>query len=58
LFLAGAETTSTTLQWAMLYMLAFPEVQRKVQAEIDAVIGSNRTPSLDDKSRFIYLSIS
>ena len=28
-FLAGAETTATTLTWAMLLMAAFPDVQKK-----------------------------
>ena len=31
LFLAGSETTSTTLRWAMLYMILNPEIQLKVQ---------------------------
>jgi len=50
LFLAGAETTSSTLQWAMLYMIVFPEVQEKVQQEIDTVVGNSRCPSLDDRA--------
>uniref|UniRef100_A0A8C0WJQ0 Cytochrome P450 2J2-like protein n=1 Tax=Castor canadensis TaxID=51338 RepID=A0A8C0WJQ0_CASCN len=35
LFLAGTETTSTTLRWGLLYMALYPDVQEKVQAEID-----------------------
>jgi Cytochrome P450 len=31
LFLAGSETTSTTLTWAMLYMAREPAVQDRVQ---------------------------
>ncbi|NXT23090.1 CP2CE protein, partial [Syrrhaptes paradoxus] len=27
LFLAGSETTATTLRWALLYMLAYPDIQ-------------------------------
>jgi cytochrome P450 len=37
LFLAGSETTSTTLDWAFLFMTEFPEVQKKCQDEIDKV---------------------
>ena len=35
LFLAGSETTSTTLDWALLYMIEYPEIQRKCQKEIE-----------------------
>ena len=42
LLLAGAETTSTTLTWAMLYMIRNPDVQAKVQKELDSVIGRQR----------------
>ncbi|XP_017399517.1 cytochrome P450 2J2 isoform X3 [Cebus imitator] len=45
LFLAGTETTSTTLRWALLYMALYPEIQEKVQAEIDGVIGHGQQPS-------------
>jgi len=37
LFLAGSETTSVTLEWAMLYMTEFPEIQKKCQDEIERV---------------------
>ena len=30
LFIAGSETTSTTLNWGMLYMILHPEIQKKV----------------------------
>ena len=39
MFTAGSETTSTTLAWAVCYMITHPEVQARVQAEIDAVLG-------------------
>ena len=37
LFIAGTETSSTTLDWAMLYMMEFPDIQKKCQQEIDEV---------------------
>ena len=42
LFLAGSETTSTTLNWAVLYMVRYPEVQAKIQEELDTVVGTDR----------------
>ena len=49
IFLAGSETTSTTLTWAMLYMARYPEVQTRVQKELDLVVGQGRVPSLRDR---------
>jgi len=54
IFLAGSETTSTTLTWAMLYMGRYPEVQAKVHKELDQVVGEGRVPSLDDKPNLPY----
>jgi len=54
LFQAGAETTSSTLAWAMLYLGGHPDVQRKLQKEIDEVVGKNSLPTLDNRSRMPY----
>nr|XP_029137192.1 cytochrome P450 2J6-like [Labrus bergylta] len=54
LFGAGTETTTTTLYWGLLYMIYYPQIQERVQAEIDAVIGSSRVPSLNDKEDMPY----
>ncbi|NXU08673.1 CP2D3 protein, partial [Pardalotus punctatus] len=54
LFTAGSETTSTTLRWALLYMLLHPEIQSKVQAEIDEVIGRERQPTIKDQASMPY----
>ncbi|XP_034978025.1 cytochrome P450 2J2 isoform X1 [Zootoca vivipara] len=54
LFFAGTETTSTTLRWALLYMAIYPEIQARVQAEIDSVIGQSRQPAMDDRDSMPY----
>ncbi|KAM4689017.1 cytochrome P450 2D17-like [Discoglossus pictus] len=56
LFAAGTETTSTTLRWALLFMMLYPEVQKKVQEEIDQVIGRDRKPTMGDMLAMPYTS--
>ena len=52
---AGFETTSTTLMWWTLAMVAFPEVQSRAQAELDAVVGRERLPTFADAPRLLYV---
>ncbi|XP_004380037.1 cytochrome P450 2D17-like isoform X3 [Trichechus manatus latirostris] len=54
LFSAGMVTTSTTLDWALLLMLLHPDVQRRVQQEIDEVIGQVRPPEMEDQARMPF----
>ncbi|XP_048207392.1 cytochrome P450 2J2-like [Perognathus longimembris pacificus] len=54
LFLAGTETTSTTLRWGLLFMALNPEIQEKAQAEIDRVIGREKQPNLADRESLPY----
>lgn len=50
LMMAGSETTSNTLSYCVIYMILYPEVQKKVQAELREVIG-HRYPTLQDRFR-------
>uniref|UniRef100_A0A672IYA8 Cytochrome P450, family 2, subfamily N, polypeptide 13 n=1 Tax=Salarias fasciatus TaxID=181472 RepID=A0A672IYA8_SALFA len=54
LFLAGTETTATTLLWALVYLIRNPDVQVKVQEEIDRVIGQTRHPTMADRPNMPY----
>ena len=48
LFIGGMDTTAVTLTWMLILMMKFPEIQKKVQEEIDEVIG-NAEPSLNHR---------
>ncbi|XP_054861747.1 cytochrome P450 2J2-like [Amphiprion ocellaris] len=51
---AGTETAATTLRWALVHMMNYPEIQEKVQAEMDRVIGQSRQPTLADRHNLPY----
>lgn len=51
---AGFATTSTTLLWLILYMMAYPEVQRKVQIELDSIVGTDGMVTLKDRPQLHY----
>ena len=53
LFLAGHETTASTLSWTWWLLAQNPAVEAKLLAELDAVLG-DRVPTLDDLPRLIY----
>ncbi|XP_053383983.1 cytochrome P450 2B1-like [Mercenaria mercenaria] len=55
LFLAGSETTSTTLDWAFLFMTEYTEVQKKCQEEIETVLG-NKLIEYSDRKRLVYVN--
>jgi cytochrome P450 len=55
LFLMGFDTVTMQLSWAILYLVTFPEVQKKVQEELDAVVGRDRATSLADRPLLPYV---
>ncbi|KAM9477567.1 steroid 17-alpha-hydroxylase/17,20 lyase [Clarias gariepinus] len=55
IFGAGVETTTTVLKWTVLYLLHNPQVQRKIQEELDAKIGRDRHPEVSDRGNLPYL---
>jgi cytochrome P450 len=52
---AGTETTGSSLNWVLVYLLKHPQHIGKVQAEIDDVIGRDRIPTADDRKKLPYL---
>nr|QWT43260.1 geraniol 10-hydroxylase [Bacopa monnieri] len=55
LFVAGTDTTSGTVEWAMAEVLKNPDVMKKVKAELDEVIGKGKVIDEADISRLPYL---
>ncbi|XP_050406096.1 cytochrome P450 2C42 [Patella vulgata] len=51
---AGYLTTKGALSGFFLLMLYYPEIQRRIQEEIDENIGMDREPSLDDRGVMHY----
>uniref|UniRef100_A0A8C6V6R1 Cytochrome P450 family 2 subfamily R member 1 n=1 Tax=Naja naja TaxID=35670 RepID=A0A8C6V6R1_NAJNA len=54
LIIAGTETTTNVLRWAVLFMALYPNIQGHVHKEIDLVIGPNKTACLEDKCKMPY----
>ncbi|KAH4117801.1 hypothetical protein HBI62_070710 [Parastagonospora nodorum] len=55
LFLAGVDTTSSSLMIFFLAMMVYPEVQKKASEEIDHVIGRSRLPVAADRDKLPYI---
>lgn len=53
LFGAGHETTATALAWTWYLLASHPEIYKRVQAEVDAVL-QGRTPTYADLAQLPY----
>uniref|UniRef100_H2UU31 Cytochrome P450, family 2, subfamily Y, polypeptide 3 n=1 Tax=Takifugu rubripes TaxID=31033 RepID=H2UU31_TAKRU len=49
LFLAGTETTSSTLRYALGVLIKHPNVQEEMQREIDNVVRQDQCPKMEDR---------
>ncbi|XP_064080595.1 cytochrome P450 2L1-like [Macrobrachium nipponense] len=59
LFSAGFETTSIMLRWMILYAAKYPDVQKRVQEQIDEVVPRGEFPTNQHKSQslLVYLLV-
>ncbi|KAI0036969.1 cytochrome P450 [Vararia minispora EC-137] len=55
-YLGGADTTVSAMHTFILAMVLFPEAQKKAQAEIDAVIGQDRLPTMADRPHLPFVT--
>lgn len=53
-FAAGTDTVRFTIGWLLLTMAAFADVQKRIQKEIDEVIGPERFPVYKDHSEMPF----
>ncbi|CAH2324587.1 cytochrome P450 2J6-like [Pelobates cultripes] len=49
LFVGGTDTTSASLEWCLLYMMRFPDIQEKCRNEIDKVRGDRERLDYEDR---------
>jgi cytochrome P450 len=54
LYATGSDTTVSAIYSFFLAMTLFPDVQKRAQAEIDAVVGPDRLPSFADRDSLPY----
>lgn len=54
LFVAGTETTATTIRWAILYLINNPDIQNKMLSEIEENVGCGRMPCMSDRCKLPY----
>ncbi|KAF5182006.1 Cytochrome p450 [Thalictrum thalictroides] len=55
IFVAGTDTTSTTVEWVMTELLRNPEKMAKIQAELKETIGEHKLINESDIIRLPYL---
>ncbi|OJT02970.1 O-methylsterigmatocystin oxidoreductase [Trametes pubescens] len=55
-YLTGADTSLFSTQAMFLAMVLYPDVQKKAQQELDAVIGPDRLPEFSDRDSLPYIN--
>ncbi|KAM9223939.1 cytochrome P450 1A5-like [Leptosomus discolor] len=54
LFGAGFDTVTTALSWSLMYLVTYPNIQKRIQEELDQIIGQERRPRLSDRGTLPY----
>ncbi|XP_070592027.1 cytochrome P450 2C23-like [Erythrolamprus reginae] len=56
LLIAGTDSTANAISYGIILLARFPEVQAKMQQEIDDVVGPNRQVTMEDKVNLPYIN--
>ncbi|CAL8256821.1 unnamed protein product [Lota lota] len=54
-FGASQDTISTALQWIILILVRFPDMQQRLQEEVDKVVDRESLPSIEDQPKLPYV---
>uniref|UniRef100_A0A7M4FUS4 Cytochrome P450 1A n=2 Tax=Crocodylus porosus TaxID=8502 RepID=A0A7M4FUS4_CROPO len=54
IFGAGFDSVTTALSWSLMYLVSYPDIQKRIQEELDQNIGRERRPRLSDRSILPY----
>ncbi|KAJ1299398.1 hypothetical protein OPQ81_011135 [Rhizoctonia solani] len=55
LLAAGTETSTLAMMWFIVAMAMYPEIQERAQREIDAVVGTDRLPTVEDRANLPFV---
>ncbi|KAM9477418.1 cytochrome P450 1B1 [Clarias gariepinus] len=55
IFGASQDTTSTAMQWIVLLLVRYPDIQKRIQEEVDKVVDRSHLPSFEDLPRLPYV---
>uniref|UniRef100_A0A8D3CZS5 Cytochrome P450, family 1, subfamily B, polypeptide 1 n=1 Tax=Scophthalmus maximus TaxID=52904 RepID=A0A8D3CZS5_SCOMX len=55
IFGASQDTLSTALQWIILILVKYPEMQVRLQQEVDKLVGRSRLPSIEDQPQLPFI---
>ncbi|KAJ0063779.1 hypothetical protein NL108_006730 [Boleophthalmus pectinirostris] len=55
MYAAGTESTSSTIRFALTLLIKYPEIQERMQKEIDCVIGQERFPFMEDRKSLPFV---
>eukprot|EP00066_Takifugu_rubripes_P010487 XP_003978358.1 PREDICTED: cytochrome P450 1B1 [Takifugu rubripes] len=54
-FGASQDTLSTALQWIFLVLVRYPDMQQRLQEEVDLVVGRQRLPCIEDQQQLPWV---